>query len=275
MPKSTKRARGTRSGDAAGDPKAAKPQNKPSALQREWRKISLAVKRGKYTYADLNRKARQNHPIGELAAILRELAGNINLGGKTPYIVRLAERGITLAYLHDPRLDEADYEINGQTHKGRRTLTDATDLRLSHLLQAIQGLCEKIRAGTIPADAKDMLTQLADKLEPRAVEPAQPEGRPQDAQGTTPGPAVETDNADTPCTLSEFMGTYCVSLSRTLLNRRVESLKNAAESKKVKLPAHVMPWKRGQSHKYRPSDLRKVWPRLKAYLPDLPDLKSS
>jgi hypothetical protein len=92
------------------------------------------------------------------------------------------------------------------------------------------------------------------------------------AQRSEPGRHV-TD-ADTPVTLKEFMQTYCVPLpKRDLVTRRVESLKNAAEAKKVALPQHIEPWRQGQSHKYLPSSLKKSWLYLKNYLTDLPDLK--
>ena len=90
-----------------------------------------------------------------------------------------------------------------------------------------------------------------------------------------PDDFADVEGPDTPVTLQEFMEVCCFLLPKKLLTRRVESLKNAAESRKVALPEYVTPWRRGQSRKYPPSALKRAWPRLKAYLPDLPDLKAT
>jgi len=142
------------------EPKVANP-GKPACPALLAMPKLIAMHRGEYSIED----TRRHLPIEHLTTLLRELASRASLGRKTAYVVKLAERCIRLACLHDLRLDSAEYEIDGKTYEARKTLTDLQELRFSDACQAAVEICEKIKAGPFPPGAGENLRVIADRLE--------------------------------------------------------------------------------------------------------------
>ena len=136
-------------------------------------------------------------------------------------------------------------------------------------------ICTMHKIDLPPGDSDtDTLPDLDDLV---SVADESPSETTETAPQSEPPPAESADSAGSRLTLMEFVRDHCevtgAKMSPKLLKSRVDSLMSAARRGEVELPPCQSNWHRGQSKKYRFSDLQQRWPELCRTWPGLPTLK--